>query len=644
MVGINKAVYENIKKAVSNNYMPKWAVFVIDIILVTASFFIATFIWQSITLDFNTNPTFQYIPTIYISIFTIYILIFRTFSGIIRYSSTGDLLRLMSMVVISGITFHIIEIKTGLVDNNFRTSKGLIAFWFISSFLALFIFRKVVRFTYHFWQSKKYFNKRSILLINNNFNFDLANLLSNYSNNGYIPVVLLDKSGKLKGKRINNLPIVTYNADIEIISKKYRAETLLIFRDDVPSLNGLSEDCLANNIEMIVSEVNTFSGKIDFSKNVHKIQIEDLLNRNTIVSDTNPLKVLFYNRIVLVTGGAGSIGSEIVRQLCKFNCHIIILDSAESPLHNITLEVSAKHPDKEIIPIICDVRNRTKLEKIFKEYKPEIVFHAAAYKHVPLMENFPEEAILANVLGSKNIAELCIKYSVFKMVMVSTDKAVNPTNVMGASKRIAEQYINALYLKHSKEGSNVKMVTTRFGNVLGSNGSVVPLFKEQITKGGPVTITHKDIIRYFMTIPEACSLVLEAASMCNGGEIFVFDMGKPVKIYDLAIKMIKLAGLKPHIDISIVETGLRPGEKLYEELLTNKEQNLPTYNEKIMIAKVDVMPYVMIEPLITNLIEESRNGNKMEVVKLMKKIVPEYISNNSIYESLDVNKNQIVVS
>lgn len=636
MPEIKKKIAKRLIRIISNNYMPKWAVFIVDCILIAASFFTSTFLWQSFMLDFNTNPTFQYLTLVYIGIFILSTLAFRTFSGIIRFSSVYDTLRLVMMAITAGIVFYLVDIKLMLVEENFTSYKGIIVFWVAFTFILLFVFRKAVRFTYSIWQNKKGLQKRTIILFNNEKNSDIIKYMLGDSRSNLIPVALLDKSGKMAGMRIANLPIVGYDQNIGDISRKYRANTLLVIRNGISTLDGLSEDCLNNDVEMLVSDISTYDGTVNFTSNVHRIQIEDLLNRDIISRDTQPLKKLFFQRTVLVTGGAGSIGSEIVRQLCKYHCRIVIYDAGESPLHEISLEIADKYPKTDLLCIIGDVRNSKKLDRIFDEYRPDLVFHAAAYKHVPLMENFPEEAILTNVLGSKNVADLCIKYAVKKMVMVSTDKAVNPTNVMGASKRISEQYINALFYNHQQNGGKVKMVTTRFGNVLGSNGSVVPIFKNQIAKGGPITITHRDIIRYFMTIPEACSLVLEAARMGNGGEIFVFDMGRPVKIYDLAVRMIKLSGLKPNVDIKIVETGLRPGEKLYEELLTASENNLPTHNEKIMIANVDVMSYAKVGQLVNSLIAEANNGNRLEVVRLMKKIVPEYKSNNSIYECLDI--------
>ena len=370
---------------------------------------------------------------------------------------------------------------------------------------------------------------------------------------------------------------------------------------------------------------------------IESIKVEDLLERPTIHINMENVRNILSKKVVMITGAAGSIGSEIVRQVATHNpSGVILLEMAESPLHDLMMEIKPLFPTIKFIHVIADVRNLTMLEPIFKEYQPDVVFHAAAYKHVPLMEDFPPQAILTNVMGTKNIADLSVKYGVQRFIMVSTDKAVNPTNVMGASKRIAEIYVQSLFLKLAKENADcTKFITTRFGNVLGSNGSVVPFFKKQIAQGGPITVTHPDIIRYFMTIPEASSLVLEAATLGNGGEIFVFDMGQPVKISDLAKNMIRLAGYVPGKDMEIVYTGLRPGEKLYEELLNQKELTIPTTNEKIMVAKVREYDFDEVAAAIEQLINSAQEGKIFPTVQLMKEIVPEYKSKNSIYEKLD---------
>ena len=361
------------------------------------------------------------------------------------------------------------------------------------------------------------------------------------------------------------------------------------------------------------------------------------MERPVIDIDTENVRIILKGQTVIVTGAAGSIGSEIVRQAAAFKPQTIVLfEMAESPLHDLTVDLRKEFPNQQFVPVIADVRNVDMVEDVFEEYHPHVVFHAAAYKHVPLMEDFPAQAILANVQGSKNVADMAIKYKAKRFVMVSTDKAVNPTNVMGASKRIAEIYVQSLFLQKAKDDVDcTKFITTRFGNVLGSNGSVVPYFKKQIAEGGPVTVTHPDIIRYFMTIPEASCLVLEAATLGNGGEIFCFDMGQPVKIADLAKNMIRLAGFEPGKDIEITYTGLRPGEKLYEELLNQKETTIPTKNKKILVAKVREYDYQDVASQIESLIKLAQDGKVFPTVKLMKQIVPEFKSKNSIYEELD---------
>ncbi|KAB5117550.1 polysaccharide biosynthesis protein, partial [Bacteroides thetaiotaomicron] len=376
-----------------------------------------------------------------------------------------------------------------------------------------------------------------------------------------------------------------------------------------------------------------------FHQWVRPIKIEDLLGRSEIHINMEEVMTEFCGKVVLVTGAAGSIGSELCRQLAQMNIKkLIMFDSAESPLHNVRLEFEKNYPGLDFVPVIGDVRVKERLRMVFETYQPQIIFHAAAYKHVPLMEENPCEAVLVNVVGSRQVADMAVEYGAEKMIMVSTDKAVNPTNVMGCSKRLAEIYVQSLgcAIREGKVKGHTKFITTRFGNVLGSNGSVIPRFKEQIENGGPVTVTHPDIIRFFMTIPEACRLVMEAATMGEGNEIFVFEMGKAVKIVDLATRMIELAGYRSGEDIEIKFTGLRPGEKLYEEVLSDKENTIPTENKKIMIAKVRHYEYADILDTYAEFEKLSRTVKIMDTVRLMKKVVPEFKSKNSPrFEVLD---------
>ena len=397
----------------------------------------------------------------------------------------------------------------------------------------------------------------------------------------------------------------------------------------------LVDRLLADNIKLLTAPPLSEWGSYSLNRNqLKEVQIEDLLQREPIQVDIQKIASHLEGKCVLITGAAGSIGSEIMRQVASFNpFKLVLVDQAETPLHDIRLELQDKWRDIDAVTIVGDISNQTRMEAVYREYKPQYIFHAAAYKHVPMMEDNVSESVQINVAGTRILADLAVKYNAQKFVMVSTDKAVNPTNVMGCSKRICEIYVQALAKKIQKDkSSTVQFITTRFGNVLGSNGSVIPRFRDQIQKGGPVTVTHPEIIRYFMTIPEACRLVLEAGSMGQGGEIYIFDMGKPVKIVDLAKRMISLSG---RIDVKIEFTGLRHGEKLYEELLNVKEFTKPTYHEKIMIATVREYDYDEVKDRIQNLIKTSYTYDQMNIVSLMKDLVPEFVSKNSCFEVLD---------
>jgi len=449
-------------------------------------------------------------------------------------------------------------------------------------------------------------------------------------------VGFIDPNNKQEGNTIEDVRI--YNTSkIEFLVQKYGISRILIAQKNLDPVkkNRIIDKCLQLNVKVQVIPDATawINGELNTSQ-LKSINIEDLLERPPIVLDKRRIQNYIKNKVVLVTGAAGSIGSEMVRQISKYSPKkIVLFDQAETPLYDLELELKETLHFYDFESVIGSVTNSYRVNRLFDVFRPNVVFHAAAYKHVPMMENNPTEAVFNNVLGTKLIAETAVRYGVEKFVMISTDKAVNPTNVMGASKRIAEIFTQSLCCQ-----VDTNFITTRFGNVLGSNGSVIPRFRKQIEKGGPVTITHPEVTRFFMTIPEACQLVLEAGAMGNGGEIFIFDMGEPVKILDLAKKMIKLSGLTLGKDIQINFTGLRPGEKLYEELLNNSENTIPTYYPKIMIAKVpDLIPENVI-PKINKLIETLPEHNNFKVVSLMKDIVPEFISRNSIYEDIDRQK------
>jgi FlaA1/EpsC-like NDP-sugar epimerase len=431
----------------------------------------------------------------------------------------------------------------------------------------------------------------------------------------------------------------------EIIPNKEVKEVVIAVSPDRMTKQRKSEivdRCLA--LRVLVKEVPAPSKWINGelkSDLIKRVRIEDLLGREPIQLDSKQVESGIRGRRVMVTGGAGSIGSEIVRQLCRLHpASIVLVDQAESALYDLQMELKPKCQQNEIHFLVADVTDKCRMERIFEIHRPEIIFHASAYKHVPLMEECPYEALRTNLGGTKNVADLAVKFGTLKFVMVSTDKAVNPTNVMGATKRLCELYVQSVSVLDKPK---TQFITTRFGNVLGSNGSVIPLFRRQIEKGGPVTITHKDIIRYFMTIPEACQLVLEAGFLGKGGEIFLFDMGEPVRILDMAEKMISLSGLVPYKDIQIVETGLRPGEKLYEELLASKEVTIPTPHEKIMIGKIRPKDYVESRRKIEELLTVLPKSDEMELVRRMKDILPKFVSNNSRFSSLDNHRDVVEV-
>jgi FlaA1/EpsC-like NDP-sugar epimerase len=462
----------------------------------------------------------------------------------------------------------------------------------------------------------------------------------------------LDDKLRRSGKRLEGLPIYgTGRAALEKLAKHYKIALVILAEESMEPhiLNDLVDNCIALNIKVQkVLPVNKWISTGWGPSKLQDIKIEDLLDRSVININNEQVCRETKDKAILVTGAAGSIGCELVRQLVKSGPSVVILcDKAESPLHELELEMGDIAPHIKIVAFISNICDRVRMQQLFEVYEPAIVYHAAAYKHVPMMEKNPSIAVLNNVLGTKILAELSVEFGVEKFVMVSTDKAVNPTNVMGASKRIAEiftqAYSNHVNKQYKKSGPvygvpPTRFITTRFGNVLGSNGSVIPRFKQQIEKGGPLTVTHPDITRYFMTIPEACQLVLEAGAMGQGGEIFVFDMGQPVKIADLAKKMIRMSGREPGKDIQVVYTGLRPGEKLYEELLNNAENTMSTYHDKIMIAKVREYDFLEVNDGIEQLILSAHQHYLTPTVAMMKQLVPEFISKNSTYEQLDKDK------
>lgn len=600
-------------------------------------------LFEGTAIGYIITPHQFYIVSGLIVVNVFFFWLFRTYSGIIRHSSYIDAIKLLfsqMSVLVFFLFFNLIfELYTG--HKAFLNTALFINL--VLSFCGLFLYRVVVKQTFEMYFSEKSNSKliRTVIYGTDANAISVANALKFETPSRFKIVGFVDKNNQNASKRMLDLPILILRKKLPALMRSVAAEGVIIADKSLSKEEQLVivDQCLEFNYRVYtVPLISDWENQKEISQKVKNIQIEDLLERKPIVLDSKSISKQLKDKTILITGAAGSIGSEIVRQVLGFNPKkVIMLDHAETPLHNLCLETQAMNSSTKIVAVITDVRSKKALEKTFNNYNPHVVFHAAAYKHVPLMEENPAQAILTNIKGTKNLADLSCKYHVKKFVMVSTDKAVNPSNVMGASKRIAEKYVQSLSLKNQRENSEIetKFITTRFGNVLGSNGSVVPLFTKQIAEGGPVTITHQDIIRYFMTIPEACQLVLEAGAMGNGGEIYIFDMGKPVRIIDLAKKMIKLAGFIPDKEIKIKIVGLRPGEKLYEELLNDTSKTLPTYHNKIMIAQEIQDEYQNLHIDIDELIGIADFYDNDDIVAKMKKIVPEFKSMNSTFEVLD---------
>ncbi len=623
----------------SFGYLPRWIIFCIDVAILFFSNYLTYIMLTNLTLNFypTLNPFGRY--AIIILVNALYFFIFRTYAGIIRHSSFIDAVKILFSTFFSFLTLVAINYTYYFIyHKKIYLFPGLILS-FILSFSFLFFFRIIVKFVFeNYINSTDVKNLIPTIVYGSDANaIAIANAIKTETPSRFKVVAFMGNSKSNKSKSILGLPILFSYKKVSVILRSFNAKALIIAEKSLTKDEKITiiDDCLKYNIKVFtVPVITNWENEKEISKQIKSFEIQDLLERKPIVLDNKSISKQVSGKNVLITGAAGSIGSEIVWQILEFNPQkIILLDQAETPLHHLSLEISKLGSSIEVVSIISDIRNKESIERVFQLHQPHIIYHAAAYKHVPLMEENPSQAVQTNVLGTKNLADLAIQYNVAKFVMVSTDKAVNPSNVMGASKRIAEMYVQSLQSLYSDEST--KFITTRFGNVLGSNGSVVPLFKQQIEKGGPITITHPDIIRYFMTIPEACQLVLEAGAMGKGGEIYIFDMGKPVRIIDLATKMIQLAGYEPNKDIDIQIVGLRPGEKLYEELLNDSAKTLPTYHEKIMIAQETISNCQKVIEQIENLIHSSKSDLNMNIVQNMKDIVPEFKSLNSSFEKLD---------
>ena len=627
-------------------YLPRWIIFAIDVSIVLVACVVTQIMVYSLNVKLYPalNPYVQYGFVILLNAFSF--IFFRTYSGIIRHSTFIDGVKLLVATTTAYLTLMILNYSFQIIlDNRFLLSTGLFITYVIS-FLLLFLFRILVKNVFETYLQVADANQltKAVIYGADANAISVANALKTEKPARFNVVAFVNKFQQDKtNKSILNLPIINQRKGIHVILKSVNAEALIIAEKSLTKEETriLVEECLEYNFKVFtVPLITDWEDQNQISNQLKNFAIEDLLERKPIVLDNNKISAQIKGKTVMITGGAGSIGSEIARQIINFSPYkIIILDQAESPLHSLQLEIAELTTDVKIRTVLADIKDYTALELIFEKYKPDFVYHAAAYKHVPLMEENPSQAIFTNVAGTKNLADLSKKYLVEKFVMVSTDKAVNPSSVMGASKRIAEKYVQSLnyHLVNSNKKNATKFITTRFGNVLGSNGSIVPLFTKQIQEGGPITITHPEIIRYFMTIPEACQLVLEAGAMGNGGEIYIFDMGEPVKIIDLAKKMIRLAGFIPDKDINIKIIGLRPGEKLFEELLNDASKTLPTHNTQILIAQDSWDDFEEVKDSITELMSITKKYTSLEVVAQMKKIVPEFKSMNSEYQTLDID-------
>lgn len=624
-------------------YLPRWIIICIDVTILILASFLTYLIVANLTLRFYDTYSLSTRYGIIILANVLCFLAFRTYAGIIRYSTFIDAFRLL----ISTFSAFVILVSLNYL-HYFATGNKIylmpaLAIHFVIAFILLLAFRIAVKFLFeNYLLANKKENLTKVVIFGSSSNaVALANALNIESPKRYQLVGFIDKKKSKLSKEVLGVPIIHKKKNVSVILRKLKADALILSNESLSNDAKLKivEDCLEHNYKILkLPTVTDWNDQKEISKSIKKFEIKDLLERNPIELDNTKIAEQIKDKVILITGAAGSIGSEIVYQILNFKPQrVILLDQAETPLYHLSVELEKIKQNVEVIPLVADIKDKKILNHIFSNYSPNVVYHAAAYKHVPLMEESPYQAVVTNVLGTKNLADLSNTYGVDRFVMVSTDKAVNPSNIMGASKRIAEIYVQSLFFELNKNKQNsTKFITTRFGNVLGSNGSVVPLFTKQIEEGGPVTITHPDIIRYFMTIPEACQLVLEAGAMGSGGEIFIFDMGQPVKIIDLAKKMIRLAGFVPDEEIAIKVVGLRPGEKLYEELLNDSAKTLTTHHEKIMIA-VETFngDFKTLEEQLNILHSETENLNTEKVVSIMKKIVPEFKSKNSVFEALD---------
>ncbi len=623
----------------SKNAMPYWAVLIFDCsVVLLSNLFVYLLIAQKLPAN-NTIWALLGTLIIYLIPYVVGFRIMQTYRGVLRFSSFTDLYRVaianLIGIVIIEVGRHVLQADKLFVPIGWQV---LLFSWFVATVI-MFAARIFVKYVYDSLHEGKA-TRRVFIYGTRAGGMALSKSIRMDNPSRFVLFGFVSDSEDMPGHMLQGVNVYRNDEHLVEHMKQKRATALLVSplkTERFMANEAMTERLLEAGIKVYTTNLaQQWDGKSDINtSHLHEVEIEDLLPREEIQVDLQAVERLLRGRRILITGSAGSIGSEMVRQIAQWEpSQLILIDSAETPQHDIRLMMARNYAGIKAQTIVTSIANREHMESIFAQFRPEYVFHAAAYKHVPMMEDNPSEAVQNNILGTRVLADLSVKYGIRKFVMISTDKAVNPTNVMGCSKRICEIYVQSLdkAIKEGKIQGETQFVTTRFGNVLGSNGSVIPLFREQIRNGGPVTVTHPDIIRFFMLIPEACKLVLEAGTMGNGGEIFVFDMGKPVKIADLAKRMIQLSGAK---DVEIKFTGLRDGEKLYEEVLNNEEITKPTFNKKIKIAQVREYDYAEVCQWIDDLVRISREYDNMETVRKMKEIVPEYKSQHSVYQQLD---------
>ena len=626
-----------VRRYLSVNVLPIWMILAMDVVMIGLSLLLAyalRYDFSSRVLDSATMWRTMWLTMI---VSLLFFKMFRTYSSVLRLSSFVDIARIFVALFVSYTAVALACMVAPLVTDIRLAPVNVILMAFIINFALMASSRVIVKMMFETIKAGGSSQTNIFIYGAKEAGVNIAKSLRVSMRERYRLRGFIADEPDLYDKLIMGVRVFPNDENLFDILAQKGVKTVIVSpakRNELKKEENLDR-FLKHNIKLLTAPpLSEWNQRGLESGDIKEIQIEDLLQRDPIQIDIRKVASHLEGKRVMITGAAGSIGSEIMRQVATFNPYkLILVDQAETPLHDIRLELMDKWRNLDAETIVADIANQTRMEAIFKEFRPQYIFHAAAYKHVPMMEDNVSESIQTNVAGTRILADLAVKYKAEKFVMISTDKAVNPTNVMGCSKRICEIYVQSLAKKLQKEGGHVtQFITTRFGNVLGSNGSVIPRFKDQIRRGGPVTVTHPEIIRYFMTIPEACRLVLEAGSMGNGGEIYIFDMGKPVKIVDLAKRMISLSG---RTDVKIEFTGLRHGEKLYEELLNVKELTKPTYHEKIMIATVREYDYDEVKDRIQHLIDVSYSYDQMKIVAAMKDLVPEFISKNSCFEALD---------